>query len=168
MIPAMERRCQGFTWIELLMAISVLGILALMAIPSMQETAIKKQVKEALAMADIAKKGVQLALALTGHMPPDNAAAGLPPAEKIVGTLVNGVQVEDGAITLTFGNSAHKLLEGKKLTLRPAVVPDQPMVPIAWVCHASQVPKGMELRGRDTTDVQPAHLPLECRYIEPK
>lgn len=77
--------------------------------------------------------------------------------------LVKEVNVNDGAITLTFGNNASKALEGKRLTLRPAVMEGEPMVPIAWVCHALPAPKGMEIRGTNETDIPPGHLPIECR-----
>jgi len=71
--------------------------------------------------------------------------------------------IEDGAITLVFGNNASKVLHGKKVTLRPAVVPDQLIVPIAWLGHAINVPKGMEVRGRDRTSLSPDTLPVEYR-----
>ena len=99
----------------------------------------------------------------TGEMPADNAAAGIPPRDKIIGNLVKDVNVDGGAITLTFGNNASKLLEGKRVTLRPAVVADQPLVPIAWICHDLPVPNGMEIRGKDETDIQNSFLPIECR-----
>lgn len=156
-------RADGFTWIELIFVVAVIGILALMAVPGLQENMLKKQVKEAMELADVAKKGVQAAWSLSGEMPGNNAAAGIPPKHKIVGNLVKEVNVDGGAVTLTFGNNASKALDGKKLTLRPAVVPGEPMVPIAWICHDVPVPKGMELQGANETDIQPSYLPIECR-----
>jgi type IV pilus assembly protein PilA len=120
-------------------------------------------VKEGMALADVAKKGVQAVYSLTGEMPKDNEAAGIPPANKIVSTLVKEVTVKDGAITLVFGNNAHKGLDGKKLTIRPAVVPGEGMVPISWVCANVQVPKQMDAKGRDETDIQMSWLPADCR-----
>ena len=160
------RRHAGFTWIELVLVIAVIGILAAMAIPGMQERALRKQIKEALALADVAKAGVQAIWGAGGQMPADNKAAGVPDAEKIVGNFVAGVNVDEGAVTLTLGNNASKHLHGKKVTLRPAVVPDQLVVPIAWVCHNMAVPKGMEVRGRNDTDVPTQWLPVECRGAE--
>ena len=157
------RRSAGFTWIELVLVVAVLGILAVMAVPGIQENMLKKQVKEGLELAELAKKGVQAAWSATGEMPNNNAAAGIPPKHKIVGNLVKEVSVDDGAVTLTFGNNASKVIEGRKVTLRPAVVPGEPMVPIAWVCHNVAVPKGMELKGGNQTDIPPKHLPAECR-----
>jgi type IV pilus assembly protein PilA len=157
------RRERGFTWIELILVLGVMAILALMAIPSMQEGALRKQVKEALALADVGKAGVQAVWGATGEMPADNKAAGVPEPEKIVGNLVSAVRVENGAVTVTFGNNASKALADRKLTLRPAVIADQLVVPIAWVCHAAPVPRGMEVRGRDDSNLTPQMLPVECR-----
>lgn len=161
-------RQSGFTWIELLAVIAVIAILALMAVPSLHETTLRKQVKEAMSIAQVAKAGVQAAYTLGGEMPENNEAAGLPVPEKMVSALVREVRVRKGAITLTFGNNAHKGLDGKRLTLLPAVVPDEPRVPIAWLCHDVSVPKNMEVRGEDETDVPFAWLPVECRGPQPR
>ena len=159
----MRSPARGFTWIELLIAIAVLGILAMMTIPAMQEATLKKQVKEGLTMADVARKGVQAAYALTGEMPANNEKAGIPPRDKIVGNLVRDVNVDNGAITMVFGNNASAVLEGKKLTLLPAIVEGQQAVPIAWLCNTLPVPKGMEAKGKNETDIPEKYLPLECR-----
>ena len=170
MIRPMTRQAAGFTWIEMLIVIAVVAGLAMLAIPGLQETAMRKQIKEALALASVATAGVQAAYSASpkdegkkGQMPADNAAAGIPEAEKIVGNQVKAVTVENGAVTLTFGNNAAKALHDKKLTLRPAVVPTEPRVPIAWVCANTPVPTGMELTGEDKTDVPMNWLPVECR-----
>jgi type IV pilus assembly protein PilA len=158
----------GFTWIELMMVVVVIGILALMAIPAMQDNIIKQQVKDALPLADLAKAGVQAAWTASGDMPKNNADAGIPPKEKIIGPLVKQVSVDDGAITVTFGNNANRLIDGKRVTIRPAVVPGEKAVPIGWLCHYAPVPKGMEVKGADVTDLPQKHLPAECRGPEGK
>jgi len=158
------RRDHGFTWIEMLLVLAVLGILALIAIPSMQDGILKRQVKEGMDLATLAKTAVQLSYSTSGGaLPLDNKAAGLPDHDKIVGNLVKDVNVAAGAITLTYGNNASKAIDGKKVTLRPAIVTDQPIVPIAWLCHKVGVPKGMEVRGNDETDIPDNWLPVECR-----
>jgi type IV pilus assembly protein PilA len=156
-------RHRGFTWVELMMVIGVIAILGLMAVPALQDQALKRQVKEGLALADVAKKGVQAVYSATGDMPADNKAAGVPDRDKIIGTFVKDVAVLDGAITLTFGNNASKAIEDRKVTLRPAIVPGTPSVPISWLCHVLPVPAGMEARGKDETDIPPNWLPVECR-----
>jgi type IV pilus assembly protein PilA len=156
-------RHRGFTWIEMLMVVGVIAILALMAIPSMRDGILKKQVAEGLDLAGIARSGVQAAWTLTGEMPADNKAANIPESRKIVGNVVKAVNVDHGAVTVTFGNNASKALEGKRITLRPAVVPDERVVPIAWLCHAAKEPAGMKAQGSDETDVPPEWLPVSCR-----
>jgi type IV pilus assembly protein PilA len=133
MIGSMDKHSAGFTWLELLFVVVVIAILAMLAIPGLQETALRKQVSEALKLASVATAGVQLAYSLKGEMPANNAAAGIPEREKIVGNQVKAVNVEAGAVTL-FGNNAAKGLHDKHLTLRPAVVPGEARVPIAWKC----------------------------------
>jgi type IV pilus assembly protein PilA len=163
-----RRWAAGFTWIELMAVIAVVAILALMAVPGLQDTALKKQVKEGMALADVAKKGVQAVYSTGGEMPADNAAAGIPVSTKIVGSMVKDVSVEAGAVTLTYGNNASKALDGKRLTLRPAIVVGEAVVPIAWICSKVAIPKGMELRGNDKTDIPSSWLPVECRGPETK
>ena len=148
--------------------LAVVASLALMAIPALQDNALKRQVKEGLAIADVAKKGVQLAYAMVGDMPADNKAAGIPERTKIVASFVKDVNVDAGAVTLTFGNNASKALDNLKVTIRPAVVPGAPLVPIAWLCHSTAVPKNMEVRGKDETDIPWKWLPVECRSAEAK
>lgn len=159
----MDKHSAGFTWLEMLIVIAVVALLAMFAIPGLQETALRKQVKEALTLASVATTGVQLAYGLSGEMPADNAAAGIPEAAKIIGNQVKAVNVEAGAVTLTFGNNAAKGLHDKLLTLRPAVVAGEGRVPIAWICGATAVPAGMEVKGADKTDVPLSWLPVECR-----
>ena len=156
-------RAAGFTWIELVLILAVVGILAAMAFPAMHDQALKKQVKEALALAGVAKTGVQAVWSAAGEMPNNNKHAGVPEPEKIIGSYVREVHVHDGAVTLTLGNQASKQLQGKRLTVRPAVVADPKVVPIAWLCHAFPAPEGMEVHGKDQTDLPPQWLPVECR-----
>jgi type IV pilus assembly protein PilA len=164
----MRRHSAGFTWIELLFVLAVFAILMALAIPGLRDASARTQVKEGLALADLAKRGVQAAWTASGEMPADNAAAGIPPRDRIIGNLVKDVNVDGGAITLTYGNNAARMLDGKRLTLRPAVVADQPLVPIAWICHDLPVPNGMEIRGKDETDIPLNMLPLECRGASAK
>jgi prepilin-type N-terminal cleavage/methylation domain-containing protein len=77
MIGSMDKHSAGFTWLELLFVVVVIAILAMLAIPGLQETALRKQVSEALKLASVATAGVQLAYSLKGEMPANNAAKGL-------------------------------------------------------------------------------------------
>lgn len=153
----------GFTMIEVMVVIGVVAVLALMAVPSYQEKIVRDQIIEALPLADIAKAPVAASWALGQPFPGSNDAAGLPPADKIVSNLVSSVLVQGGAIHVTFGNHANSALKGKVLTLRPAVVADAPIVPVAWVCGNSTAPDQMTVSGENKTDIPMIFLPLKCR-----
>ncbi|QJR11969.1 Fimbrial protein [Usitatibacter rugosus] len=161
-------RARGFSFIELMLVILVIGILIAMTIPGLKESAMRKQVKEGLPLADVAKRGVEAVYASTSKMPANNADAGVPPADKIIGAFNTAVTVKDGAVTLTYGNNAGDSIKGKKVTLRPAVVPGYPAVPISWICADVPVPPNMELKGANETDIQVAWLPVECRGASAK
>lgn len=96
-------------------------------------------------------------------MPRDNAAAGLPPADRIVGNYVAGVTVRDGAIVMTFGNRSNRNISGKKLSLRPALVEGYPSVPLSWVCGVAAAPDKMRVLGPNHTDLPATLLPIDCR-----
>ncbi len=154
---------QGFTLVEVMVVVGIVAILALMALPSYQDKIIRDQIAEALPLAELAKPPVAAAWAATQTFPADNAGAGLPPAEKIVSNLVAATSVEAGAIHLTFGNRANGQIKGKVLTLRPAVVDDAPVVPVAWICGGAPVPDKMTVKGENRTNIPAAYLPFRCR-----
>ncbi len=155
----------GFTLIELMIVIAIIGIMATMAVPSYQERVIRAEVGEGLALADFAKQAVAAYYAKTRALPRDNATAGLPPPDRIVGNYVASMSVRDGAISIEFGNQSNRNLAGKTLTLRPATVQDYPQVPISWVCGMADVPKKMKANGANLTKMPGAYLPLDCRSI---
>jgi len=159
----MNKSLLGFTMIELMVVVAIVAILATIAVPSIQDRLIRQQIVEAMALADIAKTPIAASWTQAQTLPADNAAAGLPVAQKIVSNLVTSVVVESGAIHITFGNHASAPINGKTLTLRPQVVEDAPVVPVAWLCgHASVVPS-MTVKGIDRTNVALNFLPFNCR-----
>jgi type IV pilus assembly protein PilA len=158
-------RRRGFTMLEMMAVLAVVAILATLAVPSYLEQIVREQIKTAIPLADIAKVPVAAAWRDLQAFPADNAAAGLPPAARIVSNHVSAVGIKDGAITITFGNRASTVIAGKMITLRPAVVEDAPVVPIAWVCGYAEAPQPMTVIGENATNIPPGLLPFDCRAL---
>jgi type IV pilus assembly protein PilA len=154
---------RGFTLIELMIVVAIIGILATMAVPSYQDRVIRAEINEGIELTGFVKEAVSREYAKSGQLPADNNAAGIPPHDRIVGNFVTDVSVHGGAITLTFGNQTNKNLTGKKLTLRPAVVQGYKQVPVAWVCGAANTPGKMTTNGANETNLVVGFLPLDCR-----
>ena len=159
----MATRRDGFTLIEMMVVVAIICILALIAMPSYLDQIVRKQIVDAVPLADIAKAPIAAGWAVAQSFPRDNAGAGLPAADKIVNNFISAVSVQDGAIHIAFGNSANALIKGKILSIRPAVVDDAPIVPVAWVCGNAAGPGKMTIRGENKTDIPAVYLPLNCR-----
>jgi type IV pilus assembly protein PilA len=157
------RPAPGFTLIELMVVIAVMAILAMLAVPSFQDRIVREQVNEALPLADLAKGPVAVTWPAGLPFPVDNAAAGLPADDKIVNNLVKSVAIQDGAIHISFGNRASAAINGKQLSLRPAVVETAPIVPVTWVCGYAAAPTNMTVKGENHTNIPANFLPLKCR-----
>jgi type IV pilus assembly protein PilA len=153
----------GFTMLEVATVLAIVAILAVIAFPNFQDRIIRDQIVSAVPLADIVKAPIAQSWATVQALPADNAAAGLPTAEKIVNNYISAVLVHDGAIDITFGNIANGLIKGKILTLRSAIVADAPIVPVAWVCGNADGPGQMTVMGENRTDIPANYLPLNCR-----
>jgi type IV pilus assembly protein PilA len=153
----------GFTLIEMVVVLAIIAILALFAIPSYQSRIIRGQVLEAGPLIDVAKKQVAGAWGNAHTLPLDNPSAELPVPEKMVSNVVASVTIEAGAIHVTFGNRANKVLQGKVLTIRPAIVEDAPIVPVAWACGYAPVPGSMTAKGENRTNIPANYLPPNCQ-----
>ena len=153
----------GFTLIELVIVVSIIALLAMFSIPIYLQRNIQQQVKDGIAFADFVKKSVDAAYLLTRALPADNAAAGVPAPEKIIGSLVSSVTVTNGVVTIVYGNLAVKNLAGKHVTLQPGYVPDAPQVPLSWVCGRARTPAGLTMAGSNGTDIPNDWLPVACR-----
>jgi type IV pilus assembly protein PilA len=111
---------KGFTLIELMIVVAIIGILAAIAIPAYQDYTIRAQVTEGLNLASSAKTAVAETFSATSNWPDSNTAAGLDTATNIRGKYVTGVEVsEGGVVTITFGNQAHSNIANDTLILTP-------------------------------------------------
>ena len=140
------KKQQGFTLIELMIVVAIIGILAAIAIPAYQDYTIRAQVSEGLNLSGGAKAAVSEYTMDRGTFPTTNVMAGLSDDADISGKYVSAVGVgANGVITVTYGNDAHALIGGDTLLMTPETNPGS----IEWVCTS--------------TTIENKHLPAACR-----
>jgi type IV pilus assembly protein PilA len=153
---------KGFTLIELMIVVAIVGILAAVAIPAYQDYTIRAQVTEAMSLSSAAKAAVAETFANTGAFPESNAAAGL--STTISGKYITSLAVgAGGVITATFGTGANSKLNTKMLALRPGTSMSNDIV---WACGYKEISLsgGTSPAAAGTlTTVDSKYLPTECR-----
>jgi len=122
---------KGFTLIELMIVVAIIGILAAIALPAYQDYTARSQVSEAVNLASGLKIQVSDVYADTGtFVGIASGAAGVPAAADVTGKYTTDVEVADGVITATVGNDASALVAGDELSLTP----NDNNGSISWVC----------------------------------
>ena len=144
----MKKVQQGFTLIELMIVVAIIGILAAIAIPAYQDYTIRAQVSEGLNLSGGAKAAVTEFFMDRGTMPATNALAGLEAAANIQGKYVTLVTVAGGVITVTYGNDAHATIIGSTLRLSPDT---SGAGSVQWICDSA------------AASIADKHLPAACR-----
>ncbi|HFC7865294.1 TPA: pilin, partial [Neisseria meningitidis] len=109
---------KGFTLIELMIVIAIVGILAAVALPAYQDYTARAQVSEAILLAEGQKSAVTEYYLNHGEWPKNNTSAGVASASKIKGKYVKEVEVKNGVVTATMLSSGvNNEIKGKKLSL---------------------------------------------------
>ena len=141
------KKQQGFTLIELMIVVAIIGILAAIAIPAYQDYTIRAQVSEGLTLSGGAKAAVAEYRMDSGNWPSANLTAGLSAAGSITGKYTATVAVgAAGVITVTYGGDANATyLSGNAVTMTPA----DNLGSVSWTCASANVAN--------------KHLPAACR-----
>ena len=125
---------KGFTLIELMIVVAIIGILAAIALPAYQDYTARAQMSEAMVLADGQKGAVTEFYADRGVMPANNAAAGISPAAEISGKYVASVGISSGVITSTVrGQNVAAGIASSTLTLTPNPTSGS----VSWTCTSS-------------------------------
>lgn len=163
---------RGFTLIELMIVVAIIGILAAIAIPAYQDYTIRSQVTEGLNLAGAMKVAVTETYAQTGVWPADLVAAGVTEADGTTetppsGKYVAGITIDTGTIVIEYGLQANANISGDNriLTLQPMVSANDDVI---WLCGYNAGPEDLAHpesgeSAEGTTDIPPKYLPQACR-----
>jgi len=161
----MSRRSRGFTLIELMIVIAIIGILASLAVSAYQTYTVRAQIAEGINFAAGAKVPIVDAYTNGGVAPANRAAAGMTPlATDSRGNFVSSVEVVDGRVDVTFGGPlAHQDIIGTVLSMTPYETSSNSVV---WRCGNAPAPVGNLLNGgagHVAPTVDERYLPSNCR-----
>ncbi|ENW2229901.1 pilin, partial [Neisseria gonorrhoeae] len=153
---------KGFTLIELMIVIAIVGILAAVALPAYQDYTARAQVSEAILLAEGQKSAVTEYYLNNGKWPADNGAAGVASASTIKGKYVKSVTVAKGVVTAQMASTGvNKEIQGKKLSLWAKREDGS----VKWFCGqpVTRADNDDVTDAKDGTKIDTKHLPSTCR-----
>ncbi|HEY9959014.1 TPA: pilin [Neisseria meningitidis] len=160
---------KGFTLIELMIVIAIVGILAAVALPAYQDYTARAQVSEAILLAEGQKSAVTEYYLNHGEWPANNSSAGVASVSTdIKGKYVQSVTVANGVITAQMASSGvNKEIQGKKLSLWAK----RQNGSVKWFCGqpvtraANNTAKDAVTAANDNSNngINTKHLPSTCR-----
>ena len=162
----MKKFQAGFTLIELMIVVAIIGILAAIAIPAYQDYTVRTQATEGLNLAAELKAAVADFHANRGRFPSNNTSAGVSLAASITGNYVTSITVGTGGeIAITYNqdrtNANLKATGANTLVLRAC---ENAAKGVVWVCGRAAAPSTASNCSTTTaTTVAAKYLPSECR-----
>ena len=152
---------KGFTLIELMIVIAIIGILAAIAIPAYQNYTIRAQVTEGLTLGDGWKTAISEYYANTGNWPTQTNLTGTCVS---VGKYESGVTVVGGGtIQITYGGQANTKVAGSILYITPYTNANNDVL---WQCGSASAPSSATMATGatvgTTTTVSAQYLPTSC------
>ncbi|MBH6135711.1 pilin [Neisseria meningitidis] len=158
---------KGFTLIELMIVIAIVGILAAVALPAYQDYTARAQVSEAILLAEGQKSAVTEYYLNHGTWPSNNSDAGVATSTDIKGKYVEKVEVAKGVITATMLSSGvNKEIQGKKLSLWAKRQDGS----VKWFCGQpvtraanAKAANADDVAADGTNKIDTKHLPSTCR-----
>ena len=147
----------GFTLIELMIVVAIIGVLAAIAIPAYQTYTVRAQVAEGLSMAAMRKVAIADSFVNHGVAPLDRPAAGMTanPTDTS-GKYVQSVDVQKGVLVITFGNEASLAIAGLTVTVTPYETAN---LGVAWRCGLANAPAGLNPMGTSSGGTAAVYIP---------